>query len=79
MAKSTKKLLQTFERTNGGVTGHAVAMKRGGVEIILIAAERDQVALAAEIAGLGEVDMDRIQNVVVLPRCSVLDEMERKM
>jgi predicted regulator of Ras-like GTPase activity (Roadblock/LC7/MglB family) len=76
MSKPAKSLLQTFERTNGGVTGFAVALKQGGVEIILIAAERDQVAMAAEIAGLGEVNMDRIQNVVVLPRCSVLDEVK---
>lgn len=79
MNAEAKNLLQTYERANGGVYGHAVALKRGDVEIILIAAERDQVAKAAELAGLGEVDLDRIQNVVVLPRHSVLDEVERKM
>lgn len=79
MTATVKKLLQTYERANGGVYGHAVALKHGDVELILIAAERDQVAKAATLAGLGEVDLDRIQNVVVLPRHSVLDEVERTM
>jgi hypothetical protein len=76
MTAPAKKLLQTYERANGGISGYAVALKQRGVEIILVAAERDQVATAAQIAGLGEVNMDRIQNVVVLPRCSVLDEVK---
>lgn len=74
MTPPAKKLLQTYERANGGISGYAVALKQRGVEIILVAAERDQVVTAAQIAGLGEVNMDRIQNVVVLPRCAVLDE-----
>jgi hypothetical protein len=76
MTTSAKKLLQTYERANGGISGYAVALKQRGVEIILVAAERGQVATAARIAGLGEVNMDRIQNVVVLPQCSVLDEVK---
>ena len=76
MTAPAKKLLQTYERTNGGISGYAVALKQSGVEIILVAAERHQVAMAAQIAGLGEVNMDRIQNVVVLPRRSALDEVK---
>jgi hypothetical protein len=76
MTAPAKKLLQTYERANGGISGYAVALKQRGVEIILVAAEQDQVAIAAQIAGLGEVNMDRIQNVVVLPRCSALDEQK---
>jgi hypothetical protein len=74
MAKPTKKLLQTFERTSGGVTGHAVALKLGGLELILVASERDQVEKAAKIAGLGVVDVERIQNVLVLPLHAMADE-----
>ena len=44
MTALAKKLLQTYERANGGVAGYAVALKQRGVEIILIAAERDQTA-----------------------------------
>lgn len=74
MKAERKKLLQTYERTNGGINGHAVSLKKDGVEIILVAAERCQVGHAARLAGLGEVDMSRVQSVVVLPRCSVVDE-----
>lgn len=76
MKTARKKLLQTYERTNGGINGHAVSLKKGGVEIILVAAERGQVEQAARLAGLGEVDMSRVQSVVVMPRCSVLDEVK---
>lgn len=75
MTSAAKNLLATYKRANGGVYGHAVALKHGDVEIILVAAKRDQVVSAARLAGLGEVNLDRIQNVVVLPRCSVLDEV----
>lgn len=76
MSAAGKRLLQTYERTNGGINGHAVSLKKDGVEIILVAAERSQVEHAARLAGLGEVNMDRVQSVVVLPRCSVLDEVK---
>lgn len=75
MTAVSMKLLQTYERTNGGVNGHAVSLKKDGVEIILVAAERGQVVRAARLAGLSEVDMSRVQSVIVLPLCSVVDEM----
>lgn len=74
MANQEKKLLQTFERTNGGINGYAVSLKKDGIEVILVAAEMGQVEHAAKLAGLGEVDMNRVQNVVVLPLCSVFNE-----
>ena len=76
MKAEGKKLLQTFERTNGGVNGHAVSLTKDGIEFILVAAEVGQVEHAAKLAGLGEVNLDRIQSVAVLPRCSVLDEVK---
>ena len=76
MTGASKKLLQTYERTNGGINGHAVSLKKDGIEIALVAAELDQVEYAVKLAGLGEVNMDRVQSVVVLPRCSVLDEVK---
>lgn len=74
MSKSAKNLLQTFDRSSGGITGHAVSLKKDGLEIILVAAELGQVEHAAKLAGLGEVDMSRVQNVMVLPLCSVLGQ-----
>jgi hypothetical protein len=72
-----KKLLQTYERTNGGINGFAVAAKnQAGEEVILVAASIETVARSAKFAGLHEVDLDRIQSVAVLPRCSVLDEVK---
>jgi hypothetical protein len=76
MTAGHKKLLQTFERMNGGVNGYAVSLQKDGIENVLVAAERGQVEHAAKLAGLGEVEMDRIQSVAVLPRCSVLDEVK---
>jgi hypothetical protein len=77
MAKPEKKLLQTFERTTGGINGYAVGAKnRAGEEVILIAPSVDTIARSAQFAGVTDVDMDRIQSVVVLPRCSVLDEVK---
>jgi len=67
MTAASKRLLQTYERTNGGTNGHAVSIIKDGIEFILVAAEVDQVEHAAKLAGLGEVNMDRIQSVVVLP------------
>jgi hypothetical protein len=76
MSAAGKKLLQTYERTNGGVNGYAVSLKKDGIELILVAAEMGQVEHAAKVAGLGEVNLDRIQSVAVLPRCSVLDDVK---
>lgn len=72
-----KNLLQTYERGDGGINGYAVGLKnRDGEEVILVARSMEAIVRSAEIAGLGEVEVDRIQSVVVLPRCSVLDEVK---
>lgn len=76
MSAARKQLLKTYERTNGGINGYAVSLKKDGIELILVAAEMGQVEHAAKVAGLGEVNLDRVQSVVVLPRCSVLDEVK---
>jgi len=77
MMAPAKKMLQTYERTNGGINGYAVALKnKDGEEVILVARSMDTVVRSAELAGLGKVELDRVQSVAVLPRCSVLDEVK---
>jgi hypothetical protein len=77
MTAVRKKLLQTYERGDGGISGYAVGLKnRDGEEVILVARSMEAIVRSAEIAGLGEVEVDRIQSVVVLPRCSVLEEVK---
>jgi hypothetical protein len=72
-----RKLLQTYERTNGGINGYAVAAKnQAGEEVILVAPSMEAIVRSAKFAGLCELNMDRVQSVVVLPRCSVLDEVK---
>jgi hypothetical protein len=75
MTAGNKKLLQTFERMNGGVNGHGIAPE-GWHRDRPRGRRARQVEHAAKLAGLCEVEMDRIQSVAVLPRCSILDEVK---
>jgi hypothetical protein len=76
MTAARKNLLQTYDRTNASIAGHAVSLIKDGIEIILVAAERGQVEHAAKLAGLGEVDMSKVRSVVILQTCSVVNEVK---